>query len=265
MHPFTKILKTYHGNEVANWRHRLNNQKKIELQPGDTQHLENLEKRGWTVIPSQFNESDLEEIRTELDRAFERTELPIWSDDEGADHRLFGFDSISEKAKQFYQFADSIRILSAYTRIPISFMTTMGGRIKSIEKNKGSGGGWHRDTAEFRQVKSIMYASPIDLNNGPFQYVDGSHIRKNIPTYAKYLKKDWNERRFTNEEVENLCNQFNLKVSTLVSSPGEIILVDTSGLHRGKPLDAGTRYALTNYIWNHRLIPPHIKQMIYTP
>lgn len=265
MHPFTKIFKSYHGNEVSNWRHRLNFQKKTELLASDMVHINNLETRGWTVIQSNFSDDDLAQIRKDLDLAFQRNDLPIWSDDEGADHRLFGINHLSEVAKKFNAYPDSLRILNGYTKIPISYITTMGGRIKSLDQNKGSGGGWHRDTADFRQVKSIMYASPITQDNGPFQYVDGSHQRKNIPTYAKYLNKAWNERRFTNEEVESLRDHFDLKITTLVSKPGEIILVDTSGLHRGKPLESGSRYALTNYIWNHRVVPPHIKQMIYSP
>ncbi|MDA7744553.1 phytanoyl-CoA dioxygenase family protein [bacterium] len=265
MHLFTRISKTFLGNELLNTWHRFKHGVSIDLSQTDLDHLSNLKNRGWTVLSSEFTSTELDETREALDLVFSRTDLPIWSDDEGADFRLFGMNNLSDIAKRFCENENARRILTAYTKIPITDITTMGGRIQALETNKGSGGGWHRDTAEFKQVKSIMYASPITETNGPFQYVDGSHKRKDVSKISSFLGHHWNERRFANSEIENLCEHYHMTISTLIAGPGEIILVDTSGLHRGKPLDSGSRYALTNYIWNNRDVPDHIKKMIYSP
>ena len=38
-----------------------------------------------------------------------------------------------------------------------------------------------------------------------------------------------------------------LKIVTLIAQPGDLIVFDGTGIHRGKPLKSGERYAMTNY------------------
>ena len=39
------------------------------------------------------------------------------------------------------------------------------------------------------------------------------------------------------------------KITEITAKAGTLILVDTSYLHRGKPLENNSRYALTNYFF----------------
>jgi hypothetical protein len=42
-----------------------------------------------------------------------------------------------------------------------------------------------------------------------------------------------------------------------------VIIVDTSGLHRGMPIRSGERYALTNYYWPRRdAMPPSMAKHV---
>ena len=50
---------------------------------------------------------------------------------------------------------------------------------------------------------------------------------------------------------------FQNRVSTLSGAQGDLIIANTFGIHRGAPVTAGTRYALTNYYYPNG-IPSHM-------
>ena len=86
---------------------------------------------------------------------------------------------------------------------------TLAGHLKFESNNLGSGGGWHRDSPFTNQIKTIVYLTDVSSNNGPFEYLVGSHKRS---FYAK-LKNRWaielNRMRFTNQEIDKItkCKQ----------------------------------------------------------
>ena len=69
------------------------------------------------------------------------------------------------------------------------------------------------------------------------------------------------KRRFNEEEVRKMEEYSNENIQTLTGKAGTLILVDTRGIHRGKPIEEGERYALTNYNWITSKIPTHIKKL----
>ena len=68
-------------------------------------------------------------------------------------------------------------------------------------------------------------------------------------THEKEIKdlilrfKQNNIRRYANENFKN--------VMQITGKAGDLIIVDTSGIHRGSPIKNGKRIALTNYL-NHK-------------
>jgi hypothetical protein len=112
--------------------------------------------------------------------------------------------------------------------------------------NQGSGEGWHRD-AFLRQFKAILYLSDVGPKNGPFQFVKDSYqpgqvlrdIWKGGLRYMQY--------RLSELEVDRIIEGSPERLSTYTAKAGTLILVDTSSIHRGMPIQTGTRYALTNY------------------
>ena len=53
-----------------------------------------------------------------------------------------------------------------------------------------------------------------------------------------------------NTRIENTVKLLdNNRIKTLEGKAGTLILVDTSMIHRGKPLNHGSRYAITNYYY----------------
>lgn len=128
------------------------------------------------------------------------------------------------------------------------------GVINAGSDNLGSGGGWHRDSPFSHQFKTILYLSDVTLDNGPFQYIKGSHIYSSLNKSAKYLNKEISSRRFSEDEVKVLVdNQIVQNPTTFIGKAGSLLIADTRGLHRGSPLKSGNRYALTRYHFSKKM------------
>ena len=115
------------------------------------------------------------------------------------------------------------------------------------ENNKGSGGGWHRDSVNMNEFKAILYLSDVKEANGPFTYLLGSHNDQNVVDSIRDCGVKYNQLRLSENEVSIIENKFKLKKTTFTAKAGTLILVDTRGIHIGSPIKEGTRYALTNY------------------
>jgi hypothetical protein len=65
--------------------------------------------------------------------------------------------------------------------------------------------------------------------------------------------------RFSEAEVEKYLqmNEKN-KIVEFVAEQGTLAFADTKGIHRGKPLHSGERYAIFCYFWE-KTIPPHFE------
>jgi len=114
------------------------------------------------------------------------------------------------------------------------------------EGNAGSGGGWHLDSPHSLQFKAIMYLSDCSAENGPFQLIPGSHDRGLLLSLLAKGKRKPGQYRFTDAEVaamEGVVNQ----PHTFTGPQGTLILADVTALHRGSPIRAGSRHALTLY------------------
>ena len=66
---------------------------------------------------------------------------------------------------------------------------------------------------------------------------------------ALCVKNKISHTRFSDESMMKLFKKSMTRLLSFNYKAGTLILVDTSCLHRGSPLKAGHRYALTNYYY----------------
>tara|TARA_B110000003_G_C16651054_1_gene534146 strand:+ start:1659 stop:2375 length:717 start_codon:yes stop_codon:yes gene_type:complete len=85
---------------------------------------------------------------------------------------------------------------------------------------------YHRDGDSFFLLKAFYYLSDVNLDNGPFQYMEKSHYN------ANELSKDY-LLRFGSKSLKN-C----------VGNKGTLILADTNGYHKGLKLKKNYRVML---------------------
>jgi hypothetical protein len=116
--------------------------------------------------------------------------------------------------------------------------------------NNGSGDGWHRDAHGF-QFKSILYLSDVGEENGPFEYLPGSHRpwRAALDTAIGGLAPAPGSR-CDPAEIARLVRRFGVSPRGFPAPAGTLLLVNSAGIHRGRPLGGGRRYALTNYFYH---------------
>jgi hypothetical protein len=249
------------GNIVDRWRYFVLRRGADPLPRAVSipQHaIPDLRVHGYAVIPNYYGREKCEGLRVEIDRIMAEQPDAIQNDKFNADQRMFGSERASAEIAAFNQDPFPIAIGEAYRCGLLTAFSTLAGRISAQPGNMGSGQGWHRDAFHF-QFKSMIYLTDVDVNNGPFQLLQGSHragcvffdtLRARLPR-APYS-------RLTDEQVEKLVAAAKGRLKTFVAPAGTLILFDSSTIHRGAPVKSGIRYALTNYYYE----PAHVTKAL---
>ena len=222
---------------------------KETLQPAlsgrEWNYLDEVEKKGICIVPGFWSVDACAKARAEIDRLI--MEYPKYVNGNAkADVRVYGANNASPLIDTFAQDPQLLSIASAYNRKPTSTAFTLAARMPTLPGNNGSGEGWHRD-AFLRQFKAIMYLSDVESENGPFQFLQDSHRRSQVLKDMKDGNLKYMQYRIEEERITRILANQPDRLKTYTGRAGTLILVDTSAVHRGKPIQAGTRYALTNY------------------
>ncbi|RYZ62597.1 MAG: hypothetical protein EOP09_18630, partial [Proteobacteria bacterium] len=156
-------------------RHGLQKREAKTLSSADRTVLEKLDQQGFCLLPQFKSPAECASLRLELDRLLSDSGTKLWQSKSGADRRIFGADRISPLIAAFFQDPYISHIIDAYEKSSRKTGFTMASHISFKEGNTGSGEGWHRDRADYKQTKAILYLSNVNENNGPTQYIEGSH------------------------------------------------------------------------------------------
>jgi len=224
--------------------------------------LSEIKKKGFFVIDSFYTASECEQNRIEIDNLIKKHKNRIFKDHEDSDHRIFGADCLSEVINKFYKHPFINRFVRAHEKTLNISGLTLAAKLEYKPGNLGSGAGWHRDWAVNKQIKAMLYLTDVEEKNGPFQYIESSHSHLAVIRESALNNFEFNQNRFTDEEVNRIIERNKSKLKTFAAKAGTLILVNTRGIHRGMPIKSGTRYALTNYYWSNMPIPEHIEKMI---
>jgi len=219
-----------------------------------------LKNKGLVTIPNFLSESQCLEYIEIIDKLLSNTETKVWCDKQGADQRIYFVNEINQKMAEFYNNPEIKTYLNNYLGISEPVGMLLASKILFTTDNIGSGGGWHRDSPIKHQFKAICYLNNVTEENGCFQYIKASHRKSNIlKAYISKLFK-FGQYRFTEKEIENYCTKSRLTISSVTGNAGDLILTDTKGIHRGKPLDGKHRYVLFCYFWDKKT-PQHFDSL----
>ncbi len=90
---------------------------------------------------------------------------------------------------------------------------------------------YHYDMDRLKFVKFLIYLTDVEADNGPHCYVKGSQGRKPAELLV--------DSRKTDEQITHHYGASNQ--IEILGKAGTVMMVDTSGFHKGKTPDAGTR------------------------
>jgi hypothetical protein len=218
---------------------------------GDYNELErDLRTDGIAVIGSYWSADKAEAGRAEIDRLISVYPEAVHCRSGNSDKRMFGVESVSPLLAEFYADPFLRSVGENLGGLALYNFATLGARIDATPENNGSGDGWHRDGHGF-QFKSILYLSDVGEDNGPFEFLPASHKqwRAALDTALGDLPAAPNSR-YEPAAVDRMVSRFGLKRRHYPAKAGTLLLVNTSGIHRGRPLQSGSRYALTNYYYH---------------
>jgi hypothetical protein len=184
----------------------------------------------------------------------------VWKDNLGADNRIYFINEIDDEFDEFYRNPLIRQALRDYTGIENPAGMLLAARLDAKDGNVGSGGGWHRDSPTTHQFKAVCYLNDVNTHNGPFQYIKSSHHKlKVIAFYFRKLLKA-GSYRFSDEEISDYIKATDQNVIEVTGSEGSLAFVDTKAIHRGKPIEKGSRYVLFCYFWAHN-VPKHFEDL----
>jgi len=165
----------------------------------------------------------------------------IISQKKNDDIRIFGFEKFLEKKITNLLFdIDAKSSIKFFKKKPFNQTLMVNKIFESSEKdfNLGSGGGWHRDSYFKKQFKTIFYLTKVNIENGPFTYLEPK-----LKIFSRFYPI---KTRLSNDADEklNFCSN---KISIISEQPGLGFSIISNYIHRGIPLKKGVRYALTVY------------------
>jgi hypothetical protein len=222
----------------------------VELNDDEQELIDQLKRFGFVVIPDYYTKEKCAIIRAEIDKLIESNSEYLWVDEKKSDHRIYGAEQLSAIIKEFHDDPFLLKLAEAFNEVPIINSHTLVGKIVAVMDNLGSGQGWHRDSASPFQFKALIYVSNACDVNGPFQYLIGSNKVKSLFQQIWNSGMKVNHTRFREKDIEQIQKSGDYKIHTLTANAGSLVLVNTFGIHRGKPIEQGYRYALTNYYMN---------------
>lgn len=207
-----------------------------------------IREEGYAIIPNFYSAEECEILRKEIDDLILKYNDIVWKDKVNADKRLFGAEGVSELIEQYYNNDFLLNVAENYFQAKMNVATTLAAKMDYVLNNPGSGGGWHRD-ANFFQFKAITYLSDVNEKNGPFQYIEKSHLPKQIIKDTIRMGKKALDVRMSEEEIQKILDKEPYRYKLFTAPAGTLIFADTSGLHTGKSIEEGSRYTLFNYYY----------------
>lgn len=226
--------------------------------------LHELQKFGFAKIPGFFSPETCARMREHIDQVREATQLDelikkideqpkfgwdtpqgfkVWTDRYRSDFRIIGAEHIHSEIADYFNHSEIRAVGSRYLDRQMKPYFCMANRTEFQPKNPGSGGGWHRDQTYGNGFKSLVYLTDVGPKNGPFQLIPGSHK----VTHHIFKTPNEDKYQFTHDEVLKMTRGNADAINDLCADAGTVLLFNTNAVHRGKPLEQGTRYAMTNY------------------
>lgn len=234
-------LYNYISTSVLGSAHKLS-RRRSKLISKHSQYFIELKKNGYVVIPNYLSQSECAVALTRLKELFEQYPSFIHETD---DRRIFGIEQLLPAARKFAQERDFLELGELINREYTYCAFTLAGWLQA-QNGGSSGNGWHRD-ALLSQFKAMIYLTDVTDKNGPFEILPGSHKQADVLRGIAKAGIGPTQDRLSEQEVSRLEDVLGTPRKTLVGDAGSMILFNSSAVHRGRPINNGERFALTNY------------------
>lgn len=218
--------------------------------------FDSISENGYAVLPDFYSTKLCAKLVSETDRILKKHPNFVH---EASDMRIFGAEHLSQSIMQFHNLKLGEELVNAYWQSPSQNAFTLAAKMPFTPGNQGSGEGWHRDSF-FCQFKLILYLTDVSEQSGPFQYIRYSHRFPHLGQDIRTGRLAYMDTRASVAQVERIIQKSPERLVTVTAPRGTLLIADTSGLHRGKPIENGVRYALTNYYYPNAAFGPWMSE-----
>ncbi len=207
-----------------------------------------LKTYGICILKNYYNNDILDNLINEYHKVFEQQKSKIEildKEDCSNDERIFHAQKYSEYIKNNFSNNELFNSIAVeYTKHPLNKKTLINKVVYEEGKIKNSGAGWHRDNHNC-QFKILMYLSDVNEKNGCFQFLTNSS--KKYIGYPPPRTPDY-DTRYYDKTIEDIVEKNEeCKIHNIIGEKGTVVIVDTTYIHRGKIIEEGERYAVTQY------------------
>lgn len=232
--------------------------------------VKKLRSDGIVVIKNFYNDDFCKNAIIEIEQGIIKYKDKITiskGENTGGDFRLYGIDKAYKNARLFSENSFFTEIINQVSKRKEKPFFVIGGKLEFFKNSiQNSGGGWHRDKDE-DQFKVMLYLNSVTSENGPFMFIKDSKIldakrlnnreKQSLLITIKKLFKGYklNNPRYSDESISNYILKNKLKVLEIHGEAGDVVIFNSSYLHRGKNILNSQRYTLTSYFF-----PDTIKQ-----
>jgi hypothetical protein len=211
---------------------------------GVKQYSDEFYRDGFELLGVKIKKNSTAKLRDFIESTLADAKANVWRDDLCSDERIYGAERLFPEIETLLPIDEMRKQGESYLGCHLPHYFVLAARLQYREGNVGSGGGWHRDSPFTPQFKFIAYLSNVGEENGPFEYVPRTHS-----SIHKFKSKfSLGKMRFSAEEVKGQWEE----TSIVVADEGSILIADTKGLHRGRPIRKGKRYACTVYFFENK-------------
>ena len=222
--------------------------KKIKKNKKNYNLIKDFKKKGYLVIENFISEENCNLLIKKIDKFYKINPNFVYEDKAGAEIRIFGAQRLGGDFKSYFSNNFIKQLGSEIYGGQLGNLMNMSNRIFAKNGNQGSGSGWHRDALNF-QYKSILYLNKTHGANGPFQIIKDSEKNINIIKDTFKYSLSIKNNRFSDNQIQKIIKNEPDRLKTFKGKTGTLLIVNTSFIHRGKPLSSGVRYAMTNYYY----------------
>ena len=175
-----------------------------------------------------------------IDKFDELNEQQIISETTNDDIRIFGFEKVLDKniVNLFFDI-DNNASIKFFKKKPVYQSLMVNKTFVPPDKlSLGSGQGWHRDSYLKKQMKTIYYLTKVNIENGPFTYLEPK---------LKIFSRFYPMKTRLSENTDNKLNFCSNKISITSEKPGLGFSIITNYIHRGIPITKSVRYTIQVY------------------
>ena len=212
-------------------------------------NIENkIKNEGFVIIENYINNDICKNIIKKMEKNisnFEYCNTNSQIFNSGNDLRCKTYEKYDKYAGDFLNDNNIHNLFEKILKRKIDKKRCQAGIVKFNKNNiTSSGGGWHIDNKNI-QLKAILYLNDVNTKNGPFIYIKNTESGLDLQNTIGDISKT----RFDDNIIKTSEKIQKENIIEITGKAGTWILVRTDNIHKGKIIEEGIRYSLTNYYY----------------